>query len=142
MSATKTALCAIVSAEGALFSGDIVWMTIMGSQGELGIKPGHAPLLTEIMPGPVHVRCDDGQEHVFYLSGGYLEILPNEIRVLADTALRAQDLDEVAAEKVRQQASKSLLTQQGEFDYSRAAAQLAEAVAQLRTLKQVRKMKR
>ena len=138
---TKTVTCDIVSAEEALFSGEVSWMTVMGSQGELGVKPGHAPLLTEITPGPVHLHCADGSETVFYLSGGYIEILPTEIKILADTALRAEDLDEAAAEEARQKAAKDLLTQKGDFDYSQAASQLAEAAAQLRTLRELRKLK-
>jgi len=137
----KTVTCDIVSAEEALFSGDIAWMTVMASQGELGIKPGHAPLLTEVCPGPVHLFEEDGKETIFYLSGGYIEVLPAEIKILADTALRADDLDEAAAEEARQKAAKNLLTQQGEFDYSQAAAQLAEAAAQLRTIREIRKLK-
>ena len=137
----KTVICDIVSAEEELFSGEIAWMTAMGAQGELGIKPGHAPLLTNIIPGPVHLYATNGEETVFYLSGGYLEILPTEIKILADTALRAEELDEVVAEKARQKAAKTLITQQGEFDYSKAAVQLAEAAAQLRTLRELRKSK-
>ncbi len=138
---TKTITCDIVSAEEELFSGKITWLSVMGSQGELGIKPGHAPLLTAITPGPVHLYGVDGKEEIFYLSGGYIEVLPKEIKILADTAMRADDLDEAAAKEAKQQAAKDLLTQQGEFNYGQAAAQLAEAAAQLRTLRAIRKLK-
>lgn len=137
----KTVICDIVSAEEELFSGEIAWMTVIGSQGELGIKPGHAPLLTEVTPGPVHLYYPDGKETVFYLSGGYIEVLPKEIKILADTALRAEDLDEAAAEEARQKAAKDLLTQKGDFDYGQAAARLAEAAAQLRTLREIKRLK-
>ena len=137
----KIITCDIVSAEEALFSGELSWMTIMGSEGELGIKPGHAPLLTEIMPGPVHLYGADKKETVFYLSGGYLEVLPTGIKILADTALRAEDLDEAAVEEARQKAAKELLSQKSDFDYSQAAVRLAEAAAQLRTLQELRKFR-
>ncbi|MCY4329075.1 MAG: F0F1 ATP synthase subunit epsilon [Endozoicomonadaceae bacterium] len=138
---TKTVTCDIVSAEEALYSGEITWMTVTGEQGELGIYPGHAPLLTAIAAGPVHLKTADGEDHVFYLSGGYLEVLPTEIKILADIALRAKDLDEAAAEEVRQEAARQLLTQKGEFDYGKAAIQLAEATAQLKTVQELKKAK-
>ncbi|MCL4124938.1 UNVERIFIED_CONTAM: hypothetical protein GTU68_053964, partial [Idotea baltica] len=129
----------IVSAEQSLFSGLVELVVASGSQGELGIAFGHAPLLTDLKPGPVRVINQEGEEEIYYLSGGFLEVQPNTISILADTALRADDLDEAAALEAKQQAEQDMANQSGEFDYSRAASQLAAAAAQLRTIEQLRK---
>ena len=134
-----TVHCDIVSAEQSLFSGLVELVVATGSQGELGITFGHAPLLTDLKPGPVRVVKQEGEEEIYYLSGGFLEVQPNTISILADTALRADDLDEAAAMEAKQQAEHDLSNQSGEFDYSRAASQLAAAAAQLRTIEQLRK---
>jgi F-type H+-transporting ATPase subunit epsilon len=110
-----------------------------GSLGDLGVQFGHAPLLTELKPGPVRVRKQNGEEEVFYVSGGYLEVQPYSIVILADVAVRADDLNEAAAETARQNAAQYFTNQSSELDYARAATQLAEAVAQLRTIQQLRK---
>ena len=107
--------------------------------GDLGIAPGHAALLTELVPGPIRLTLQGGSEEVFYISGGFLEVQPNQVKVLADTALRAEDMNEAAAEEAKKKAEEALANQSSEFDYSRAAIQLAEAAAQLRTLQAVRK---
>lgn len=132
-------LCDIVSAEEAIFSGSVEMVVVTGTEGDLGITPGHTPLITGLNPGPIRVVLEGGEEEIYYLSGGFLEVQPNNIKVLADTALRAADMNEAAAEEAKKQAEQALANQQGEFDYSRAATQLAEAAAQLRTLQAIRK---
>jgi F-type H+-transporting ATPase subunit epsilon len=134
-----TVHCDIVSAEQSLFSGLVELVVATGSQGELGIAFGHAPLLTDLKPGPVRVINQEGEEEIYYLSGGFLEVQPNTISILADTALRADDLDEAAALEAKQQAEHEMSNQSGEFDYSRAVSQFAAAAAQLRTIEQLRK---
>lgn len=131
--------CEIVSAENAVFSGQIEQLVAAGTMGDLGILPGHAPLLTELRPGPVKVIRDGGGEENFYISGGFLEVQPDVVSILADAATRADDIDEAAAEEARQQALKAFSEKSSELDYTRAAAELAEAVAQLRTIQQLRK---
>ncbi len=134
-----TVECDIVSAEQEIFKGQVEMLIATGSLGDLGITPGHTPLLTELRPGPIRLVTAGGEEEVFFVSGGFLEVQPHQIKILADTALRADDMNEAAAEEARRQAEKALENQSGEFDYSRAATQLAEAAAQLRTLQAVRK---
>jgi F-type H+-transporting ATPase subunit epsilon len=131
--------CNIVSAEEAIFSGEIEQLVASGMMGDLGILPGHAPLLTELQPGPIRVIREGGAEENFYVSGGFLEVQPDVVTILADAASRAGDLDEAAAEEARQHALKAFNDKSAELDYSRAAAELAEAVAQLRTIQQLRK---
>ena len=131
--------CDIVSAEEEIFSGRAKLIVANGIQGDLGVTYGHAPLLTSLEPGPVRIVMDSGEEQVYYVSGGYLEVQPNVVSILADTALRADDLDEAAALEAQKQAQQDMLNQSADIDYSRAAAQLAEATAQLRTLQQIRK---
>ena len=134
-----TVHCYIVSAEKAIFSGLVELVVAHGALGDLGIAPGHAPLLSELKPGPVRVITQAGEEQIYYVSGGFLEVLPSTVTILADTAVRANDIDEAAAIEAQKVAEAALANQQGEFDYGRAAAQLAEAVAQLRTLQGMRK---
>jgi F-type H+-transporting ATPase subunit epsilon len=135
---SMTIHCDIVSAEQEIYSGLVEMLVATGSEGELGIGYGHAPLLTDLVPGPVRVVLQNGEEEVYYVSGGYLEVQPGIVSVLADTAIRAGDVDEVAAEEARQAAEHALANQSGDFDYGRASAQLAEAAAQLRTLQKLR----
>ena len=111
--------CDIVSAEESIFEGKVEFISLTGTLGELGIYPGHTPLLSEVKPGPVRLRMESGEEDIFYVSGGFLEVQPHKVILMADTALRAAD-------------------RSSEFEYSRAAGQLAEAAAQLRTLRQIR----
>ena len=134
-----TVHCDIVSAEEEIFSGLVELIVAAGSEGDVGIGYGHAPLLTGLQPGPIRVIKQDGEEEVYYVSGGYLEVQPHQVSVLADTALRADDMDEAAALEARKEAEQALHNQSGDFDYSRAAAQLAEASAQLRTIQAMRK---
>ncbi len=134
-----TVHCDIVSAEEALFSGVVEMVVATGQLGELGITYGHTPLLTALKPGPVRLIKQHGEEEVFYLSGGYLEVQPNTITILADTAQRAHDIDEAAAEEARKQAEIDMKNQSSEVDYSRAAARLVEATARLRTVEELRR---
>ncbi|MTI12192.1 F0F1 ATP synthase subunit epsilon [Sansalvadorimonas verongulae] len=127
--------CSIVSAEESIFSGPVEMLVATGAEGDLGIKPGHSQLISGLNPGPVRVIHNGGEEEVYYVSGGFLEVQPNNIKVLADTAIRAENLDEAAAKEAKNQAEKALANQHGEFDYSQAAAQLSQAVAQLRTVR-------
>ena len=135
----STVHCDIVSAEEEIFSGQVEMVVATGSLGDLGITPGHTQLLTELSPGPIRLIAKGGEEEVFYISGGFLEVQPSQVKVLADTALRADDMDEAAAAEAKKLAEQELTNQSGEFDYSRAATQLAEAAAQLRTLQAIRK---
>jgi F-type H+-transporting ATPase subunit epsilon len=130
--------CDIVSAEKAIFSGLVEMLVANGDIGELGVTYGHAPLLTSLVPGPVRIVKQGGDEEIFYVSGGFLEIQPGVVSILADTALRADDVDEAAAEDARREAEQALANQSGDFDYGRASARLAEAAAQLATLRKMR----
>ncbi|HET6470707.1 MAG TPA: F0F1 ATP synthase subunit epsilon [Pseudomonadales bacterium] len=132
----------IVSAEKEIFSGRVTMIVATGTIGELGIMPGHAPLLTGIRPGPIRLKFDNGDEQVFFASGGFLEVQPSTVTVLADTALRADDLDEAAAQQAKEHAERTLQDQAADFDFSVAAAQLAEASARLRTLEELKKRRR
>lgn len=135
---SMTIHCDIVSAEQEIFSGLVEMLVATGSEGELGVSYGHAPLLTSLIPGPIRIIRQDGDEDVYYVSGGFLEIQPGVVSVLADTAIRAEDVDEASAEEARQAAEHALANQTGEFDYGRASAQLAEAAAQLAALRKLR----
>jgi F-type H+-transporting ATPase subunit epsilon len=130
--------CDIVSAEQQIFSGIVEMVVATGILGDLGVVYGHAPLLTALVPGPVRIVKPGGEEDVFYVSGGFLEVQPGVVSILADTALRANDMDEAAAEQARNEALVSIENQASEFDYGRASARLAEAAAQLRTLQKIR----
>ncbi|MDE0875465.1 MAG: F0F1 ATP synthase subunit epsilon [Porticoccaceae bacterium] len=134
-----TVHCDIVSADESLFSGSVKMLVATGSLGELGITPGHAPLLSDLRPGPVRLVKENGEEEVYYLSGGYLEVQPGSIAILADTAVRAGDIDEAAAAEAVKTAEQAIANQSGEIEYSKAAAMLAEATAQLRTVQTLRK---
>ena len=135
-----TVHCDIVSAEKQLFSGLVELVVAAGVEGDLGVMPGHAPLLTRLKPGPVRVKKQNGDEEVFYVSGGFLEVQPKLVTVLADTAERAQDMDGAQAEEAKQRAKEALEGKNPDMDYSRAAITLAEASARLRTIEQIKKM--
>jgi F-type H+-transporting ATPase subunit epsilon len=124
----------VVSAEEQLFSGAIKSLQITGSQGELGIMPGHAPLLTSLKPGMARIVLKDDTEEVIYISGGMLEVQPNSVTVLADVAARAAELDEQAALEAKQRAEAKLHQQGGDVDFAKVATELARAVAQLRVI--------
>jgi len=129
----------IASTEARIFSGRVESLVVTGTLGDMGILPGHAPLLTALIPGPVRLVTQEGEEQIFYVSGGYLEIQPGIVNILADTAIRADDMDEVHAEEAKRNAEEAVLNRDAEFEYSRAASRLAEAAAQLRTIQQLRK---
>ena len=131
--------CDIVSAEGEIFSGQIESVIAHGELGDLGINFGHAPLITSLKPGPITLTKLGGEKEVFYISGGFLEVQPNVVKVLADTVQRAADLDEASAQEAVKAAEKALNEKGADFDYGSAAARLAEAAAQLRTVQQIRK---
>ncbi|MFT0213564.1 F0F1 ATP synthase subunit epsilon [Pseudomonas sp. F1_0610] len=134
----KTVHCDIVSAEEALFSGEVEMVVAHGSMGDLGILPGHTPLLSSIDPGPVRVIKEGGAEEMFYISGGFIEVQPTLVKVLADTAIRANDLDEAAILAAKQEAERAMSNQSADFDYKAAAIRLAEATAQIRTVNELR----
>jgi len=129
----------IVSAEKSIFSGIAEMVFAPAIMGEVGIMPRHAPLLTRLKPGEVRVKLPGGEEEFFYVSGGILEIQPHVVTVLADTAARAHDLDEAAAQEAKLRAEEALKDQKSEINYARAQAELAEAVAQLNALKRLKK---
>jgi F-type H+-transporting ATPase subunit epsilon len=130
----------IVSAEGEIYSGDAAMVFAPARHGDVGIAPRHAPLLTTLRPGGVRVQpAEGGEELYFYVSGGVLEVQPHLVTVLADTAMRAHDIDEAAALEAKQRAEEALLTRETSIDYARAEAELAEAAARLRALEQLRK---
>jgi F-type H+-transporting ATPase subunit epsilon len=131
--------CDIVSAEEKIYSGMVELLVATGTLGDLGVAPGHAPLLTALIPGPVRIVLQDGAEQIYYVSGGFLEVQSGVVTVLADTALRADDVNEAAALQAIADANDAIANKDAEFEYSRAAAQLAEAAAQLRALRQLRK---
>lgn len=132
----------IVGAEAEIFSGTATMVFAPAEMGEVGIAPRHAPLLTRLKPGEVRVQNDKGEEQFFYVSGGVLEVQPHVITVLADTAMRAHDLDEAAALRAKQRAEEMLSEQKGEIDYAHAQAELLEALAQLRAIEKLRKQAR
>ncbi len=129
----------IVSAEASVFSGIVEMIAVTGSVGELGIYPGHRQLLTSLKPGQIKAILEGGKEEVFYVSGGMLEVQPDSVTVLADTALRAADLDEAAALAVKEEAERALEERKAGIEYSRAMTELAEAAAQLRAIEMIRK---
>jgi len=131
--------CDIVSAERSIFSGLVEMVVAACAIGDLGVTPGHAPLLTALIPGPVRLVKAGGEEEIFYVSGGFLEVQRGVVTLLADTALRADDVDEAAALQAMEEAERAIANQGAEFEYSAAAAQLAEAAAQLRALRQIKK---
>lgn len=130
--------CDIVSAEESIYSGRVELVVAVGELGDLGIAPGHTPLMTSLKPGPVRVVKQGGEEEVFYVSGGYLEVQPNLVTILSDTAQRAHDIDESAAIEAQREAEQAFANQSSDMDYSRAAAQLAEASARIRVIQQLR----
>jgi F-type H+-transporting ATPase subunit epsilon len=129
----------IVSAEGQIFSGEATMLFVPGSQGELGIYPRHAPLLTKLKPGEVRVQPEGQEEQVFYVGGGALEIQPHLVTVLADTAARAKDLDEAEALAAKQRAEDAVRNRGDKMDIAQAQVELARAMAQLRAIERLRK---
>lgn len=129
----------VVSAEAAIFSGLVQMVIANGDIGELGIMPGHTPLITSLKPGVIRAILPEGQEEVFYVKGGVLEVQPDVVTILADTAVRAADLDEAAALEAKERAEKLLEGKKAEIEYSQALSELSEAAAQLRAIQRLRK---
>ncbi len=129
----------IVSAEEQLYSGAATMVVAPAEEGDVGITPRHAPLLTRLRPGELRIAEEGGEEFFFYASGGLLEVQPHKVTVLADTAVRARDIDEAAALEAKRRAEEKLREQKDEVDYGSVQAELAEAMAQLRALESLRK---
>ena len=129
----------IVSAEGQIFSGEATMVFVPGSEGELGIAPRHAPLLTMLKAGEVRVQSEGQEEQAFYVGGGALEVQPHMVSVLADTAARAHDLDEAAALAARQRAEEAVRSRTDKIEIAEAQAELLRAMAQLRAIERLRK---
>lgn len=136
---TMTIHVDIVSAEKEIFSGPAEMVFAPAELGEVGIAPRHAPMITRLNPGEVRVKIDDKESYPFYISGGLLEVQPHLVTILADTAIRAKDIDEAAALQAKAKAEEALADKTGKIDYATAQAQLAQAVMQLRTLDRLRK---
>ena len=136
---TMTVHVDIVSAEKEIFSGNAEMIFAPAELGEVGISPRHAPLITKLNPGEVRVKVNDTESYPFYISGGLLEVQPHLVTILADTAIRAKDIDEAAALDAKAKAEEALADKSGKIDYATAQAQLAQAVMQLRTLDRLRK---
>jgi F-type H+-transporting ATPase subunit epsilon len=141
MAETPTIQVDIVSAEGELFSGPAAAVFAAASQGDIGIYPRHAPLLTLLKPGEVRVQPPDGAEQHFFVGGGVLEVQPNKVTILADTALRAKDIDEAAAVAAKQRAEEALRDRSGRITLAEAQAELARAAAQLKLIERLRKLR-
>lgn len=137
---SNTIKCDIVSLQQQLFSGEITSCIVSGTGGELGIYPRHAPLMTTLKAGEVRIRkAGDGEELTFVIGGGILEVMPHLVTVLADTAVRADAIDETAAMRAKAEAERELLTRTGEMEIVHAQAKLTEAVAQLRAIEHLRR---
>ena len=135
----STIRCDIVSAEDEIFHGTVQMVVATGEIGELGIAPRHAPLITRLKPGYVRVTLENGEQQEFYVSGGILEVQPQVVTVLADTAIRAKDLDEAVAKKAKEEAERALSNRGEAMDVAKMQQQLAEANAQIEALARLRK---
>lgn len=129
----------VVSAEGEIFSGQARFVALPGEAGELGILPGHTPLITRIRPGAVRIETENGEEEFVFVAGGILDIQPTGVTVLADTAIRGKDLDEAKAEEARRAAEEVLSNDGSDLQYAAAQAELAAAIAQLTAIQQLRR---
>lgn len=131
----------VVSAEEQIFSGQAKFVALPGEAGELGILPGHTPLITRIRPGAVRIEAESGEEEFVFVAGGILEVQPGAVTVLADTAIRGKDLDEAKADQARKRAEEALQNSGSNLEYATAQAELAYAVAQLAAIQRLRKMR-
>lgn len=132
----------VVSAEEAIYSGEAEFVVLPGEEGELGIYPKHTPLITRIKPGTVRIKpASGGEEELIFVAGGILEVQPNLITVLADTAIRGHDLDEAKAVEAQKRAKESLQERSGKMEYAKAVAELAEASAQIAAIRKLRQRK-
>ena len=130
----------VVSAEEQVFSGLVEFVVLPGETGELGIMPGHTPLLTRVKPGAVRLRLPNQEaEELIFVAGGVLEVQPNRVTVLVDTAIRGKDLDEAKALDAKKRAEEAMETRSSTLDYARAQAELAEAMAQLDAIEKIRR---
>jgi F-type H+-transporting ATPase subunit epsilon len=129
----------VVSAEESIFSGEATFVALPGEAGELGIMPGHTPLITRIKPGSVRVKLTDGSEEFIFVAGGVLEVQPKHVTVLSDTAIRGKDLDEARAEAARRDVEEAINNAKGDFDMAAAQAELAMLAAQVAALRRLRK---
>ena len=132
----------VVSAEGSIFAGDAKFVALPGEEGELGILPGHTPLITRIKPGAVRIeRADNGEEEFVFVAGGILEVQPGAVTVLADTAIRGRDLDEAAANEARKRAEEDIRNAKNEIDLAKAQGEFAAMAAQIAALRKFRRSK-
>ncbi|MGN6649162.1 F0F1 ATP synthase subunit epsilon [Trinickia sp.] len=131
----------VVSAEEQIFSGMAKFIALPGEAGELGILPGHTPLITRIRPGAVRIEAENGQEEFVFVAGGILEVQPGAVTVLADTAIRGKDLDEAKAEQARKRAEEAMQNSGSNIEYATAQAELAYATAQLAAIARLRKIR-
>jgi F-type H+-transporting ATPase subunit epsilon len=131
----------VVSAEKSIFSGVAEFVALPGESGELGILPGHMPLITRIKPGTVRIKLPYDKEELIFVAGGLLEVQPGLVTVLADTAIRGADIDQAKALEAKQRAEEALANRTGELEYARAQAELREAIAQLAVIERLRKIK-
>jgi len=129
----------VVSAEESIFSGLAEFVVLPGEAGELGIMPGHMPLMTRIKPGAVRIKLPNDKEETIFVAGGLLEVQPGLVTVLADTAIRGGDLDEAKALEAKKSAEEAMVNRGSQLDYARAQAELSEAVAQLAAIERLRK---
>lgn len=129
-----TLQCNVVSAKETIYSGEISMLIATGVEGEVGILPGHIPFITLLKPGTMQIKTSNGNDEMVYISGGVLEVQPHLVTVLADTAVRAHDLDEAKILEARRHAEQNLQNQKADIDTSAALAALAESLAQLQTL--------
>jgi F-type H+-transporting ATPase subunit epsilon len=131
----------IVNPEALVFSGLVEMVSVTGQLGELGILPGHTPLLSAIKPGQVKITLQGGKKEIFYISGGTLEVQPNRITILADTIVRAENLDEAEAIAAKERAEKLLSDKKAEIDYAKTYYDLSKAIAQLRAIRESTKQR-
>ena len=136
-----TILVDVVSAEASIFSGQAKFVALPGETGELGILPGHTPLITRIQPGAVRIEKEDGSEEFVFVAGGILEVQPKLVTVLADTAIRGSDLDEAKAQDAKRAAEELMQNQGSDLDLARAQSELAVAAAQLAAIARLRRKK-
>lgn len=134
-----TILVDVVSAESSIFSGQAKFVALPGESGELGILPGHTPLITRIQPGAVRIEKEDGSEEFVFVAGGILEVQPKHVTVLADTAIRGGDLDEAKAQSAKRAAEELMQNQSSDLDLARAQGELAVATAQLAAIARLRR---
>lgn len=135
----KTIQCDIVSSQKEIFSGEVTLFTASGAAGELGIYPMHAPLITTLKPGPLKITVPEGEEIMFFAAGGILEVMPHIITALVDNAIRAEDIDEAAALRAREDAERELVNRTADMDLAAAQAKLMESLAQLQAVERLRK---